>query len=300
MKQLIKSLLPQRIHDALRDRQRRKQAADFFNQKTAQLTCGAFTIDAPEKHLLFNLQSCQPYRDLCVGITAKYITEKYPDAHIVDIGANIGDTAAIIATYTCNPLILVEGSSYFFRFLESNASKLPNHVTLRNELVSNGEPTSGSFSYWGGTASFHERAGTGETVATQRLSSIANDKTRFVKIDTDGYDFAILLDGMNWIAAQKPAVLFENQIRNDSDFVAANDVFMRLGDSGYSVFVVWDDAGMHLVTTGDRSVLFDLNRYLFKVFEREQHRSIYNYDVLCVHRDDEDVGQQVSEWFRQL
>jgi hypothetical protein len=48
----------------------------------------------------------QPYRDLCIGISAKYISVKYPNKAIIDIGANIGDTAAIIATYAQNNVYL--------------------------------------------------------------------------------------------------------------------------------------------------------------------------------------------------
>ena len=52
---------------------------------------------------------------------------------------------------------------------------------------------------------------------TERLSSIADEKTRFIKIDKDGYDFKILMNCIEWLAAAHPAILFEDQIQNADD-----------------------------------------------------------------------------------
>jgi len=77
---------------------------------------------------------------------------KYPSGTIVDIGANIGDTAAIISTHARpNKLILIEGSDYFFDILVRNVSQLPGNIVCKKVLVSDvSEATSGAFIHWGG------------------------------------------------------------------------------------------------------------------------------------------------------
>ena len=130
------------------------------------------------------------------------------------------------------------------------------------------------------TASFRaDESGTVRTT-TERLSQICDDKTCFIKLDTDGYDFFILRDSIDFLASQQPAILFENQIRTVEDLDASNHVLGALSKTGYSGFVVWDDPGFHLVSTTAIEVLQDLNRYLFSVWKKPGHRSICNYDVL--------------------
>jgi len=128
----------------------------FKNQKLVDIKIGNMAIKAPEKHILFELHKRQPYRDLAIGIIAHAVSEKYPDATIVDIGANIGDTAAMIASYCGNPLILIEASDYFYDILVKNSSLFPNVKRIEKVFVSNKPRVRGILRYWGGTARFEE------------------------------------------------------------------------------------------------------------------------------------------------
>jgi FkbM family methyltransferase len=295
----LKSFLPKRVYDLLRELRRQHRERRYFRQDFTSIQCGAYEIEAPKDHLLVSLLKSQPYRDLCVGISAKYVSAKYPSGSIVDVGANIGDTAAILATYTRNRLILIEGSDYFYDILARNVSLLPNDTIIKKTLVSDGSRLSGTFSHWGGTASFHEGTPGKTPLQSERLSEIADERTCFVKTDTDGYDFKILIDSLEWLASVRPAILFENQIRDAADRESADELYNRLRQIGYEYFIVWDDAGFHLVSTNSLDVLIDMNRYMFKVFQAEGHRkSIHNYDVLCLHQKDADIYEDVSKWYR--
>lgn len=296
MRSLMKSLLPKFIYEFLRECRRQYFEQRFFEQGFKKIKRGAYEIEAPENHLLIKVLKSQPYRDLCVGITAKYISAKYPDATMIDIGANIGDTAALIATYARNKLILIEASDYFYDILVRNTSQLPNDIVIKKVLISDGSKVSGFFRHSEGTASFHEREDGEAKINTERLSSVADEKTCFIKTDTDGYDFKILIDSLEWLASAHPAILFENQIYNNQDLNSADDLYTRLMQIGYAYFIVWDDPGFHLVSTTSLDILKDLNRYLFKVFQNDGHKSIYNYDVLCLHEIDKDVYQDIREW----
>lgn len=296
MKTLL-SKLPKPVYESLRQRRRRYRERRFLNQDMTQFDCGAFQLEIPRSHLLLSLHKSQPYRDLCVGVVAKFIGAKYPDATIVDIGANIGDTAALIATYFKGKLVLVEASDYFFEILTRNVKQFPNEVIVRKTMISDGEDVSGHLQHWGGTAVFTEGPDEPTTTRTERLLDVADENTRFVKIDTDGYDVQILADSLEWLAVKHPAILFENEIKDDKELVAVDSLLDELKRIGYESFIVWDDPGFHIASTTCVEVIKDLNRYLFKLTQDRFQHSLSNFDVLCLHRADDDIYRNVHEYY---
>ena len=300
MRAAIKKLLaclPQPMRDHLLERGKRIQDRQYTTQKQKRIRIGSFDLVVPKGHPLADLKEVQPYRDLVVGITARYITAKYPNGSIVDIGANIGDTAAIIAANSPQKMILVEPSDYFYEFLKNNVQQFPNEVVIKKEFVATGRRLTGSMHYRGGTAYFTERTDGRMEQDSVHLSEIAEPDTHFIKIDTDGYDVKILLDSLDWMRAQRPAILFENMIESDEQLRAANDLYDELHQIGYEHFVVWDDPGFHILSTDSVTPLKHLNRYLFKLKQQNFGRALSNYDILCLHRDDEDIYHSVTEWY---
>jgi FkbM family methyltransferase len=235
---------------------------------------------------------------MSVGVVAKYVAAKYPSGSVVDIGANIGDTAAMIARYSNHKLILVEPSDYFFGYLERNIRQFQNEVIVKKAMVATGRNLAGSLHHHAGTAYFQESPDGQREFETECLRDIADPNTHFVKIDTDGYDVEILANALDWLGAQHPAVVFENSVEDGQDLAAANALFDELGNIGYRYFVVWDDPGFHLVSTTSIQVLKDLNRYLFKLKEHHFVRAVSNFDVLILHRDDEDIYESVRAWYQ--
>jgi FkbM family methyltransferase len=166
---------------------------------------------------------------------------------IVDIGANIGDTGAILASHVANKLILVEGSDYYYAFLEKNLHLFPNPIVPIKAMVSDGSVIQGELRHWGGTAYFKHLQEEEFTTPTLPLSEIAHDKTHFIKIDTDGFECKILNAALPWLAHQHPGLLFENQFRHDHELEQSNKLYDDLSNIGYRYFIAWDDPGFHLL-----------------------------------------------------
>lgn len=294
--------LPKPIADSIRKPARLLRDKMYARQGTGQMTWGGFTLEVPKYHHLRRLQNSQPYRDLCVGVTARYVTEKYRDATIVDIGANIGDTAALMAQNSANKMILVEASDYYADILSRNIKRFPNEVEIHRSFVADGKEVHGNLHYRGGTAFFEKGSGASAEPprGTKRLCDIADEKTRFVKIDTDGFDTKIIRAGLDWLAAQKPAVLFENTINDKASLQEANSLFESLIGIGYEFFIYWDDPGFHIVSTTSLLTIRDLNHYLLKLAETRYERGISNYDVLCLHRNDKDIFESVTLRYAEM
>ena len=294
--------LPKPLQSSVKRTGRLLRDKVYAKQGTVEMKLGRFTLEIPKHHHLMALLKSQPYRNLCVGIAAKQVSLKHNDATIVDIGANIGDTAAVIAQHCANKLILVEASDYFAGILARNVKQFPNEVEIQRVFVSDGKEIRGNLHYRGGTAFFEEGAGasSGPSKPTRRLCDIADAKTRFVKIDTDGFDTKIIRAGLDWLAAQKPALLFENTIADKETLDDADSLFENLKEIGYEYFIYWDDPGFHVLSTTSLAATKDLNRYLFKLVESGYPRGISNYDVLCLQAGDEDIFEQVTRYYREL
>jgi len=297
VKQAIKSIIPAPLSTWGRGDTASEQQKQFFAQKTAILRCGNFDLLSPESHLLFELQKIGPYRDLCIGISAKIICDKYHDATIVDIGANIGDTAAIIASHVSNKLILVEGSDYYYKFLEKNLHLFPNAIVPIKAMVSDGKVIQGELRHWGGTAYFKGIEQEELTTPTLPLSEIADENTRFIKIDTDGFECSILNAALPWLEQQRPAILFENQLRNDIDLKRFSKLYDSLSNIGYRYFVAWDDPGFHILSTDSVDAVKDLNRYQYNIHKSNLPR-INNYDIICLHESDQDIYTKLTRFWR--
>ena len=120
-----------------------------------------------------------------------------------------------------------------------------------------------------------------------------------VKIDTDGNDFAIINKSIDWFERAQPGIFFEHQIRATPDLERADATFENLMGIGYRYFVVFDDPGFLILSTGDIDILKDLNRYLYRIWSTPGAvKSICNYDVLALHERDRDAFEGVLKYFK--
>lgn len=294
---LLKRYFPETIVEKLKKLYVERRNQVFFRQGVTTWRYGNFLLTVPKNHPIIKLQETQPYRDLNIAISAKYMYEKYPDKVIIDIGANVGDTAALIASQTKSQLLLIESSDYFHSFLVKNAKLFENKVKILKCFIGNGEPISGDLVHWGGTAYFLENSDQ-RTIPTSRLGDICQENACLVKIDTDGFDFDIILSSLSFLKSNRPGLIFENQIRNLDDLNKCNAVFKKLSSIGYGHFIFWDDPGFLITSTSSLDTVADLNRYLFEIWQHIQAtKSIYNYDVLCLTEDDKDVFESVKSYY---
>jgi len=158
---------------------------------------------------------------------------------VVDVGANVGDTAAAIRALTDVPILCVEGDERFFRLLERNARWLDPPPELERAFVE--APARGQVEAARGTA--RVVAG-GDELPSKPLASILEEHPRFaepalLKLDTDGLDVPILLANLELLARLRPVLFFEY----DPHLGAEPVVFERLRDVGYRRAHVYENTG---------------------------------------------------------
>ena len=194
---------------------------------------GDTTIRLPMSHNLPYFQKVFPYYSRNLGRMAALVHADRPDLAAVDVGANVGDSAAIIRSETHIPVLAIEGDRRYFALLQANAPRLGPELYLRCVMVGTApERRRGALVAQGGSAHYEEGAPGSDGVAFETLSQIIGQTTELagrkllLKIDTDGLDCMILKAEEELLSRRRPVVFFEYDPEH----------FQRYGDDGFAVF----------------------------------------------------------------
>jgi len=103
---------------------------------------GRFELLLSGDHLLDRYQRDYRLTDTALGEIVRLAAAKYPDLTAVDIGANVGDTAAVMCRHRDIPVLCIEGHPAFVSLLRRNVARLPSGIEIAECLVGPGGPVS--------------------------------------------------------------------------------------------------------------------------------------------------------------
>jgi FkbM family methyltransferase len=270
---------------------------------------GPFELILPHDHMLDRYQQNYPLYDWVLGELIPLLLAKYPDAAAIDIGANVGDTAAGMCRKQTIPVLCIEGHPQFISYLRRNLERLPGCIEVDECLVGAvaGSVSAARLATQGGTASIDIRAGDdgkGVRIPIRPLVEILRDHPRFqrarlLKIDTDGSDFEILMSSLDAIRDTHPVLFFEYAptLRTDGAKFARETISMLL-QAGYRSFLLYDNFGhfMGRIDENCREKFIALDHYLFSnLYFGTQ---IYYYDVCAFGPDDGDLRRGLENAHR--
>jgi FkbM family methyltransferase len=204
-----------------------------FGDPTVRYRVGAVELELPLSHELPFYRKDHSLYDTRIGPLAREL-----DGPVVDVGANVGDTAALIRAETDVPILCVEGDMRFYALLERNASHLGD-VELERSFVEG--PERGRVERGAGTA--RVVAG-GDELPAKPLTMILEEHPRFaqpalLKLDTDGFDVSILEANLELLERLRPVLFFEY----DPALGARPEVFDRLRQVGYARAEWYENTG---------------------------------------------------------
>lgn len=173
---------------------------------------------------------------------------------VVDVGANIGDTALQVLHRVDARVLCVEGDPHWLTWLRLNTETSPA-VTIAPGLLTTGEPTSALVpERHSGTTRFVEGSAdlSAGTLAVSELWERYPDfhGARLVKSDTDGYDVVLAPALAATYAASRPVLFLEYDLGLSRD--AGNDpaaLWPALAELGYETVSVWDNFGAPVCST---------------------------------------------------
>ena len=168
------------------------------------------------------------------------------DIAVVDIGANIGDTVALVRQAGRCPVLCLEADPGYFELLTRNTAALPD-VERELVLVGTGEVTGHVLQRAKGSAGL-VATGSASGQRTDRLRDILARHPRFarprlVKIDTDGFDGLILEAELDWLAETTPVLFWEYAPFLWPAGHAGEQVFGKLRAAGYGTVLVYESTG---------------------------------------------------------
>jgi FkbM family methyltransferase len=264
-------------------------------EATGQIvTIGRYTIELPSGSALLRYQKQFKRYDMALGEISYLIAQKYVDLCAIDIGANVGDTAATIRKYADIPVLCVEGDTSVVEILRRNIRQFGEDVEIEPSFISDDElpVQQDRISGAGHNASIVNAGRESGEIRTRTIHSILNQHSRFrsaklLKIDAEGFDFRIIQNASEWLQVARPVIFFEyNPTFTLNDPIAGPATINCLGDIGYEYFLYFDNFGNYLTSlrVDEQDHMIDLHAYLLS--NQRFGIVVYYFDICAVHRDD--------------
>lgn len=224
-----------------------------------------------------------------LGRLAALLGSSEPELGIIDVGANCGDTAALMRSHTSLPILCVEGDPRLYSFLQRNSLHCPDVTPIQCYV---GE-VSGSVSVtiekegWNNTLVPSESAGSViQIVRLDELSHswIAGRRIGFLKIDAEGFDIPILFGARNLLAKSRPVISFEyNRENMDAISEPGLRVFPYLAILDYEGLLIYDSPGRYLMSAAvqDLELLTELHEFI-----RAPTCGIRYWDIVAFPREE--------------
>jgi len=236
-----------------------------------------------------------------LGRIAGAVFAVYPDAYAIDIGANIGDTAALIKSHAEVPIICVEGDSAVFPLLEKNISSMKEVSAFCCFLGERTEEIRVTVEKDGWDATLiptnADSSQSGRTLSLLSLTDLLlrakpTGTCKLLKVDIEGFDLRVIRGATNLLRSDRPVILFEfnhqNLTKLDEDGLA---IFTYLADQGYDRLHIYDGQGFFITQCpiSDAETLGDLDSYARCV------DGLFYYDLCAFHSSDSRLAGQILE-----
>ena len=264
-----------------------------------------YELRLPLSHNLPLYRRAFPLYASNVGRIAAAVAAKYPDMHVIDIGANIGDTVAIVRAQVDCPILCIEGDAFFFEVLQRNTEHIPFVSRERAFVGVTSELTNVNLERHFGTARLVKSAHTASDIGKiRRLREILEEHPQFaqcklLKIDTDGLDGAIIRSERDFLRNVRPVLFFEYDPALYAPFERHwTETFRTLEASGYKRLAIYENTGDFLTTIdiSAKDILEDLHHFYLR-----SAGGRYS-DICAFHQNDSDIADSFRkselEFFR--
>jgi FkbM family methyltransferase len=276
---------------------------------------GGHKIRFPEGHALPDYQKMYKRYDFTLGELARIVSEKYPGSPRIDIGANIGDSWALMNKHVVTETLLIEGDPAYTNLLKFNVDRLGHPAQICEAFcgAENGSVSEESIRRTGaGTSSIKETpalAGN-STIPVLTFREILNlhpsfKLSRLIKLDTDGYDFGIIEANASLFSQMQATVYYEcapfEQENGLKDSIKSFQELIKF----FKFFVVYDNFG-HFMCSLEGGNLFEkyLELMVFLVSNRVDGTAVYYLDIAAFTPSNEDLfailrDLEISRFFKR-
>ncbi len=244
---------------------------------------GKYKISIPPNFALPDYQHNFRLYDKFLPVLANCFTSK---GLIIDVGANIGDTAIMLVQNCNNLIVCIEPSDIFFPYLEKNINILDSEdrsrISIVKKLVGTGALTGKLSHTLGGTAGINKN----EKISINNqipLDKIIHDVSNILllKVDTDGFDFDVIKSAQSILSDSEPILFWENYTSDDFQYGEFEKLYSLLTTKGYKYIYIFDNYGNIIAEQSDFIILSSINKYICSMYKSCSTRTIGYTDVLA-------------------
>ncbi|MHC1706239.1 MAG: FkbM family methyltransferase [Bacteroidales bacterium] len=247
----------------------------------------------PENHdFPLNFVTFKEYQRNFLRIV-EFLSKQVKDFLVIDVGANIGDTALLIKSVSDCPILCIEGEHFFLPYLTRNTQAY-HDIVIHNAFLSeiNDERHQVHKVYHTGTMRMKNTYGN-DFINTQTLDSVLNKYPEYsnsflLKIDTDGWDDTVIKGASKLLEKAKPVIFFEfDREFMDNNKARALNLFNNLRNYNYNKLFFYDNYGRFLLSSdiSNQELILELYRYINKDLCRFQF-----FDICVFHIDYEELA----------
>lgn len=253
-----------------------------------QTKIGKFYIKHRFSHSLpYYLRDFPDYGKNMVNIV-KTIGSKYQQLTVIDVGANIGDSVALIKSVIDIPALCLDGDKTFFGLLKENTRQFDNVELEKVMLGDRGRKEKVKFHGSGGTSHLEKQ---GDSSSIETLDNVLSRhkrfmQSKFLKIDTDGYDGYVLAGAKRYLSEVKPVIFFEYDpyFLKRAGYIPMK-LFHLLKQNGYIYTLIYRNTGEYL--TNLESINFRVLKELTAKLDNKNGREYY--DICIFSEADKDI-----------
>ena len=265
-------------------------------KKSKIAVVGKYKVKMPGNNTLLRTYMLYPEINSHLGRLALEIANKYTDAAIVDVGANVGDTIAVIKSFCDTPILGIEGDEQSFRYLEQNTKQFSDVLISKTFLGETDRKIKVKLCKEGTNTSVIPTEHGSQEITLKSLDRLLSEPqfTKFnfklIKTDTEGFDTIILRGAKKSISHFKPVLFFEY---NPENMIAINEdgfsTLLSFTLFGYNQVVFFDRMGKLLLSTtlSNKEILTNLHNYISSA-----GNLITFYDVCVFHLEDQDLANR--------
>lgn len=258
---------------------------------------GNFTLVANRESRLDEFQSRHPNYSFNFSRLVAQVLGSDTHSLIIDVGANIGDTVALIrSAQVNNPIVCIEGNPTYLTLLHQNV-ELFDHITVIETFL--GDRTAemkANIVTAEGTAKLVDDTN-GVKVNLTTLDDLMISKKlnhiRILKTDTDGFDILVLKGAKQLIARHLPVLFFEYDNQLNVAKESCLDYLLSLRETGYDQTLFYDNLGNFLMalSLADRHLIAQLDSYI------NNNGAFQYFDVAVFHKRDQALASAIIASF---
>lgn len=298
MRKLIRNLLNKVGYDLVKV----NVHDDSKAHKISKVKVGNYLIDMPGNNVQISTYKYRPDANNLLGILALCVSKKYPGLTVIDIGANVGDTIAVIKTAIEVPVIGIEGDPVSYKFLERNAGQFQNLTILKQFLGEKKQTMHVELEKSGWNTTLIPSEGKGQELTLLTLDELLEQQKlstreiKVLKVDCEGFDTIILRGATTLLQTQKPVVFFEY---NKTNMNAINEdgmsTLLSLEQYGYRSVMYFDNYGRYMLTApiNNHSLIGELHNYT-----EDGVSQVGYYDVCLFHESDGELQDAFTKTVR--